>query len=134
MNTAIINHHFKLINDSLKYKTVRHYQAINEMPKGSILAEVVKVSVNRNFNYSKGATHLFYLKKGGKWQTTILTGLYPAQKGNIYFGDIIYYENRRKKKHLVIFIFNKDRTSLKVDVYLKCHPTKEALNRVLSKY
>lgn len=88
---------YKEINQG-KFKTTRHFQLENNNKPLKHLSPLLNISENRKFANSNPD---YWLKthNGKKWNKTALTGLFPVNKKDFYFGDI------NKKQHLLLFRF-----------------------------
>ena len=98
------------------FSSVSHYNAVDEVQE-DILSEKLNISKNRNCAKSKP---MYWLKKWekSKWSKW-LTGLFPTDSINWYFGDL---EN---KKHLVLFHFNKEGLGLTVYLFKNFYAGKD---------
>jgi len=115
-----IIHIYEEVNKG-KYKTTQHYNLTEVINGVNQISDKLNISVNRNCALS---TPLFWLKihNGKKWITPFLTGLFKTKNPNIYYGDI------DKRKHLLIFVFNQNKDSLKI-FFFKNYYTKD-LNQI----
>ena len=110
--TSIV-HSYELIKST---KTTRHYQLLECRGGKQSLTDMIRVSINRNFNKSTSSKYLMHERtKPNKWNDTITTGLNFTDKRFVYSGDIRGLDGRKRDK--AIFVFGKD-DSLRITIIL----------------
>ena len=103
-----ITHVFSEINEG-KFKSVKHYE-LKEVHNGTTqLTDRLNISKDRNCAQSM-PVYWLKIKNGNKWSKCI-TGLFKTCYPSIYKGD------KDHKKHLIIFKFSRDASTLTVDYY-----------------
>ena len=113
-------HVFKEMNVG-KYKTTKHYKLLEVKNGTTLLSNQVNISKNQNCALSM-PDYWLKIKQGKKW-SGCLTGLFKTGVNLIYKGDINH------KKHLVIFKFSSDASTLTI-LYFVNYYTKD-LSRIL---
>ena len=106
--TTPVIHNFKEVNVG-KYKSVKHFELVSVNNGKSLLGSRINISKDQQF--SKASPN-YWLKKraGNKWSGCI-TGLFKTTYKNIYKGDI------DNKKHLVVFKFSDDDSTVTIAIY-----------------
>jgi len=109
MNIPIpIIHTFKEINVG-KSKTVQYFELIETRNGESKLSKLLNISVGRGFSRTYNHPKFWVKERGSKkWINPALTGLFETKFKRVYFGD------KDKRNHLLIFQFNDDQSMLKV--------------------
>jgi hypothetical protein len=109
MTTATpVTHVFSEINEG-KFKSVKHYELIEVQNGTTQLSEQINISKDRNCAQSM-PDYWLKIKNGNKWSKCI-TGLFKTGYNNIFDGDL------QKKKHLIIFKFSEDASTLTAYVF-----------------
>ena len=103
-----ITHVFSEINEG-KYKSVKHYELIEVRNGNSVLTEQINISKDRNCAQSM-PEYWLKVRNGNKWSDCI-TGLFKTGYNYIFKGDL------KKKKHLIIFKFSNDASTLTAYVF-----------------
>lgn len=128
---------------------IRHTYKVSKELKSYSIYELVEV-VNTNqltqtlriekFNGKSNATNIIEylrLRTSTSWdKSEKVTGLRPTQKEGLFYGDrITKKENSETKKNLIIFVFSKDRATLKIDFYRAFYPNHNGiLQDIISNY
>ena len=88
---------YKEINVDM-FGSTKHYQLETKENNFKQPSKLLNISENRKFAKSKPE---YWIKthNGKTWNKKMLTGLFPAEMENTYYGDI------NKRQHLVIFHF-----------------------------
>ena len=101
-------HTFKEINVG-KSKTVQYFELLDTRNGESKLSKLLNISVGRGFSRTNNHPKYFVKERGSnKWIKPALTGLFKTSFSTVYFGD------KDKKNHLLIFQFNTEKSMLKV--------------------
>jgi hypothetical protein len=116
------------------FKQVRHYQSEKEL-NNDLLTSSINIGKDREFNKSKNVSYWLKLREPKKWGKNI-TGLKKTKNPYVYFGDIPTIKNGvHKPAHLLVFVFNKTGTKLKIHLYKNYYPSnKNELNNILAGY
>lgn len=113
-NQTPITHHYVEV-DSGKSKGVRYYELIKV--EGGIPQLTPKIQISKDRQCARSKPHYWLkIRLATKWSRTI-TGLFKtAINALTFFGDI------DNKRHLVIFEFAKDASSLKIHYHKDYYP------------
>ena len=128
-----IRHTYKV---SKELKSYSIYELV-EVDKTNQLTQTLRIE---KFNGKSNATNIveyLRLRTSTSWdKSEKVTGLRPTQKEGLFYGDrITKKENSETKKNLIIFVFSKDRTTLKIDFYRAFYPNHNGiLQDIISNY
>ena len=104
-------HIFKEVNVG-KYKYTKHYDIVEVINGRNQLSNKLNISADRNCAKAN-PDYWVQIRKGNKWLTPRLTGLFKTPRFNTFYGDT------QRKRNLVIFEFSNDKRMLKVSYYPK---------------
>lgn len=128
---------------------IRHTYKVSKELKSYSIYDLVEVTNNNQltqtlriekFNGKSNATNIneyLRLRTSTSWdKSEKITGLRPTQKEGLFYGNrITKNENAETKKHLIVFQFSKDRTTLKIDFYRGFYPNHIGiLQNIISTY
>lgn len=107
MATQPVKYEFK----ATKYfKTTVHYKLQSTHTKSLLITDKLNISESRDFAKSK-PVYWCQERKGNKWITPRLTGLFTTDKENVYWGC------RGRFKDLILFVFKDNSDVLNVYYY-----------------
>ena len=104
-----IIHIFKEYNIG-KFLTTKHYKIETVTNGTNQFSDIINISKDRKCAKSS-PTYWIQIHDGKKWIKPRLTGLFKTCYPSIYKGD------KDHKKHLIIFKFSRDASTLTVDYY-----------------
>jgi hypothetical protein len=128
-----IRHTYK-VSKELKSYTIYDFV---EVDKTNQLTQTLRIE---KFNGKSNATNIneyLRLRTTTSWsKSEKVTGLRPTQKEGLFYGDrITKKENKVSTKHLLVFQFSKDRTTLIIDYYRGFYPNHNGiLQNIISNY
>lgn len=104
-----ITHVFSEINEG-KFKSVKHYELKEAQNGTNQFSDIINISKDRKCAKSS-PTYWIQIHDGKKWVKPRLTGLFKTCYPSIYKGDT------ERKKHLVIFKFSRDASTLTIEFF-----------------
>jgi hypothetical protein len=132
-NLKYIRHLYKLL--PTKHKSYKLYN-LAEVTKGSkILTDLIRIENDRQFHNGKGFKTWLRIKDAETWKdSTLVTGLRPTNKVNVFEGNkCTFVENQIKKESLILIQYSKDFTKVVIDFFPYFYPYNPFVFRELLK-
>lgn len=124
-----VRHLYKVSHQVQSYSVYDISEVTNSKPP--ILTETLRIEQYRGKSNATDITEYLRLRTTTNWSTSEqVTGLRPTYNKNVFYGNRI----KDGKKSLLVFIFQKDRELLYIDVYRSFYPTHNGILKDILKH